>query len=87
MTFILVFALVVLSVPVGFLIAWLARDELVQGRKWFRILVILSIISGISLFLFDAVAAALTCTFIALVSLVSYWKSFDMQWIRKGFKY
>ncbi len=86
-----------LAIPVGYLIAWLARDELVQGRKWFKLLigagVIISII-GMILFLAGNLAgkndinrvfitAAMTGAFIVIVSAVSLIKSWDKKWVNR----
>ncbi len=73
-----------LSIPVGFLIAWLARDELVQGRRYFAILFIASVSVSIWFFLTKNYSISLTTLFIASVSLTSYIKSFNKAWtIRK----
>jgi len=69
--------ILVLAIPMGFLIAWMAKDELIVGRKYFRILVILGIIGLIGFWIYGFKEIALTCGFIGIVSLVSYVKSFD----------
>jgi len=69
--------LLMLAIPIGYLIAWMARDELVSGRKWFRALIILGVIIGGWFYLVGNNAIALTGVFISIVSFVSYWKSFD----------
>ena len=71
------------SVPVGFLLAWMARDELIQGRKWFKVIIIASFLAGIWFFLTDFNAGVYTCAFILIATFVSYWKSFDRKWTRK----
>ena len=85
---ILLFLLVVLliAIPVGFLIAWLARDELIVGRKWFKALMVLALITGIILAFLQEYAIVLTCIFMFIVAFVSYRKSFDKKWTKKAFK-
>lgn len=81
----LIFALIILllGVPVGLLIAWMARDELVSGRYWFRILFILAIISEISFFIVGLINESLTSLFIAILALISYVKSNDEKWTKQ----
>ncbi|MBU0760967.1 MAG: hypothetical protein KJ600_05685 [Nanoarchaeota archaeon] len=81
----MLFELIVLllAVPVGFLLAWLARDELVIGRKWFNALIVVGVIVGGWSFLIGQKAIALTCAFIVLVTFVSLVKSFDKKWVKK----
>jgi hypothetical protein len=46
----LIYILILLcGFPAGYFIAWLARDELAESRKWFFILAVLSAISIIPL--------------------------------------
>lgn len=50
---ILVYFLILLSaIPVGFFLAWLCDDEVIYGKKWFRIIAIILILLIIGLFLF-----------------------------------
>ena len=76
--------IVLLGIPVGLLLAWLARDELVQGRKWFIALIIVSSIAGIVLIILKKAAEAGTCFFIAVLALVAWRKSFDKRWVRRN---
>lgn len=75
--------LLLFAIPVGFLIAWLAKDELVQGRKWFRLLVIASISLALLFWVFGFDYISLTLIFIAIVSLISHLKGKDNR--KKGF--
>jgi len=77
------FIILALSIPAGFLIAWLARDELIQGRKYFRILALLSVLIGISSIFFNFYEISFSCAFIAIVSIISLMKSRDKRWTRK----
>lgn len=75
--------LLVLAVPVGFLIAWMAKDELKDGQKWFRMLTIASIVlAGLS-WLYGESYIALTLLFIAIASFVSLIKSEDKKLTKK----
>ncbi|OIO80417.1 hypothetical protein AUJ84_03595 [Candidatus Pacearchaeota archaeon CG1_02_32_132] len=71
-----------LGVPIGLLIAWLARDELKQGRKWFRIMIILSLLGGLWFWLIGRVYISLTWGFIFIIVLVALAKSQDKKWTK-----
>jgi hypothetical protein len=76
--------LLILAVPVGYLIAWMARDELVAGQKWFRALVVASVVLAGLCWLFGAlIYLPLALIFIAIVSFVSLVKSKDKKWTKK----
>jgi ABC-type antimicrobial peptide transport system permease subunit len=64
----------ILAIPAGYLLAYLTKDELKQGRKWFKLLAILSLILGI-IFSFFNLTISLSLAFIFIVSFISYWKS------------
>ena len=67
--------LLLLAIPTGYLIAWMAKDELKQGRKWFRILVIGSILGVVWFWLTGKYVISWTLSFIGIVALVSLIKS------------
>jgi hypothetical protein len=71
-----------LAIPFGFLVAWLARDELRVGVKYFRILMIASMIFGIWFWLNGKAYIAWTLSFIFVVSLISFVKSSDKKWTK-----
>lgn len=73
------FVLLILAIPVGFLIAWLARDELIQGRKYLIILITLCFIL-MTIFL-SSEFFVLTLGFMSIVGWISYLKSFDKKWV------
>ncbi len=75
--------ILLLALPVGFLIAYLANDELVDGRKWFKALIVVGLVVGAWSFLTGNYVVAETSGFVAIVSFVSYWKSFDKKWCRR----
>tara|TARA_Y100000310_G_scaffold326837_1_gene392277 strand:- start:4958 stop:5209 length:252 start_codon:yes stop_codon:yes gene_type:complete len=76
--------ILILGIPVGFLIAWLARDELKAGRVWFRVLVIASILLGIWFWLIDKEVLVWTMGFVLVVSLISLIKSGDKNFVKKN---
>lgn len=78
--------LLVLAIPVGYLIAWITRDELVDGRRWFKILIIASIALALVFWFYGFGYISLSCLFITIVSFISLIKSRDRKWIRKKFK-
>jgi len=71
-----------LAIPVGFLVSWLSRDELVSGRKYFRILMIASILGVIWFWLSGMNYVSWTLAFVFVVSLVSLIKSEDKKWTK-----
>ena len=75
--------LLVLAIPVGYLIAWMARDELLDGKKWFKMLVVASLVLGGLLWIFGFAYISLTFVFMAIVSFVSIIKSSDKKWTKK----
>ncbi len=77
--------ILVLAFPVGYLLAWLAKDELVAGRRWFILIAIISVIAQIpvALFIETKLPAVLTLLFLAIICLVAVWKSKDKKWVGK----
>jgi len=76
-------AILILAIPTGFLIAWLAKDELIQGRKWFKAIIILAIITGAWFFLTDQLIVTWTSAFVIIVSYISLHKSHDKKWTKR----
>ena len=76
LTILLAILILILSFPSGYLLAYLCKDELVQGRKWFKLLALISSILAI-VFLFFNLTVTLTCIFIIIVSLISLAKSYQ----------
>ncbi|PJA69666.1 hypothetical protein CO155_03685 [Candidatus Pacearchaeota archaeon CG_4_9_14_3_um_filter_35_19] len=76
----------ILAIPVGFLIAYLARDELESGRKWFKTLIIISVLGIVGFWLIDESEISWTFGFIFITTLVSLLKSSDKKWIKGKFK-
>ncbi|MFH1307271.1 MAG: hypothetical protein ABIH72_00275 [archaeon] len=82
---ILTILVLVSSVPAGYLIAWLARDELVAGRKWFYLIIIASVLVAVlysSVVKFDGVII-LALVYLSILAFISLVKSRDKKWTRK----
>lgn len=79
---VLIVLLLVLAFPIGLLIAWMGRDELKDGRKWFKGIIIISAIIGIILVVFKRYAEGLTFLFIIIFTGISLWKSYDKKWVK-----
>lgn len=75
--------LIIIAFPVGLLIAYMARDELIQGRKWFVTLSILSAVVSVIAFSYKETTIGFASLFIIISTAVSYYKSFDKKWTRK----
>lgn len=75
--------LLILAIPTGFIISWYARDELIQGRRWFISLLIAGILVFIISFINDEYAILYSSAFISVISIISYAKSFDKRWTSK----
>lgn len=80
---ILVLVMLVLSIPLGFWVAWLCRDELVSGRRWFKLVMILSVVGSLVFLVYGEISAALTLFCLAIISYISHKKSFDKKWTKK----
>lgn len=72
----------VVAIVAGYLIAYLSRDELVQGRKWFQRLAITFFVVGIGFSIFGFDVEAMVCSFIVIVSWISYIKSKDNKFVK-----
>ncbi|MBI5804020.1 hypothetical protein HY450_02140 [Candidatus Pacearchaeota archaeon] len=65
-----------LAFPLGYLISWMTKEELVSGRKWFKVLIILSVAVGGWFALLGNFVVTLTSGFVLIVSLVSLMESY-----------
>jgi len=69
--------------PIGYLLAHLCRDELVDGRKWFIILIIISAIVGIILLIANRnFPIILTLLYIIITSFISFILSYNKKFVR-----
>jgi len=71
-----------LSIPIGFLIAWLAKDELLKGQKWFRVVLIASVLVGIWFAITGFPYITWTAGFISVVVLISLIRARDRKWTK-----
>ena len=76
---ILYLIILLLGIPTGLIIAWLARDELIDGFVYLLYLFKLSFILMI-IFSFYNEVITLSLGFICIVSYVSVLKRFDKKW-------
>ena len=74
--------ILILAYPVGLLIAWLARDELIDGFIYIKALTLLSFVLAIVFSFYDEVAAV-SLGFIAIVSYISVIKRYDKRWAKE----
>lgn len=72
-----------MAIPAGYLLAWLCKDELADGKKWFYWIVIFGVFLGGWGILIDEKIAGYTCLFIAIAGFISLMKSKDKKWIGK----
>ena len=71
------------SIPVGYILAYLCRDELVSGRKWFKFISLVLAISIILLLIFYRNSVLiLSLIYMGIVSLISYLKSYDKKFVK-----
>jgi len=77
--------IIILAFPVGYLLAWVAKDELAPGRKWFLLTAGVSVIGSIILAVINfayKIPSILTLLFIIILCLMAVWKSKDKNWIK-----
>ena len=70
--------LLFLSVPSGLLVAWLARDELIDGRRYLKCLFVLSFCLLFFFLNYEDIVVSLG--FIAISTWISLLKSYDSKW-------
>jgi len=84
---ILVIIIILTAFPVGYLIAYLCRDELVDGRKWFNIvLTACLILIFLFLLLIDVeqrFVVVFSLIYIGILAGISLKKSFDKKFVKK----
>ena len=80
-------AVLLLALPLGYLLAWLTREELVQGRLAFALIMAVSI-AGIIAVLFFSLEISLKLSlvfallFIFTASAVSMFKSYNKKFVK-----
>ena len=78
--------ILVAGFPAGYLLAWLARDELLAGRKWFLVLSAACLIVTIVLTFIELAlkfTIIMSLFFIIIISQTAVWKSYDKRWTRR----
>jgi len=75
--------ILILAIPIGLLIAYLTRDELLEGRKWFKIIMILGVVGMVWFLLTGVSYLAYTFGFVTILAFVSFIKSKDKKWIER----
>jgi len=73
----------VLSIIAGFIISYMTRDELVDGRKWFSWITIICLLTSIWSYLTKDFVVLYSMMFLTIVSLISYIKSFNDRFVKK----
>lgn len=72
------------SFPAGYLLAYLCKEELVMGRKWFKgISWICLMVIIILLQVYRNYSIILTLSYLAIVSLISVHKGYDKKFVKK----
>lgn len=79
------------SFPIGYLLAYLCRDELVQGRKWFILLGVIALAASLVMAFLSIDKAIkfsiiLALFYIAIVSFISCYKSYAKKFVRQKSK-
>ncbi len=77
----LITILLILALPIGYLLAYLTRDELVKGRKYFKLIILMSSVLAV-IFLFFNSIVSLGLIFMSLVTLISLAKSYDKRFVK-----
>lgn len=75
--------ILLMAIPLGCILAWVCRDELIEGRKWFYAIVICSVMFGGWFLLIGERVIGESCLFIAMVGFISLMKSSDKKWAVK----
>jgi Na+-driven multidrug efflux pump len=73
--------LLCLGIPAGYLIAYLGRDELKIGRKYFKIISFVLPFVSILFFFFGFSIEAYSLLFALLIALISLVKSYDENFV------
>ena len=72
-----------LAIPTGYILAYLSRDELVAGRKWFKVIIIASFLTGIWFYFTGQTFITYTTAFILIATFISLTKSYDKKWTKR----
>lgn len=75
--------ILVSSIPIGFLIAWHSRDELVQGKTFFILLMSVSLLLSLGGVFWNRYDLSLTGIYAAIVGFIAFFKGKDKDWTKK----
>lgn len=67
--------ILILGIPIGMFIARLTKEELFQGKKWFKILIIFALFFSLIGLYLRSDALLFSCLFIAIVTSMSLRKT------------
>jgi ABC-type sugar transport system permease subunit len=59
------------AIPVGLLIAWLTKEELRDGQRWFKLIALLSCVGSVAFLILKNEIVALSLVYMAIVSYMS----------------
>lgn len=76
--------ILLLGIPLGFLISFFCKEELVSGRKWFKLIIISFTIISVLFIILEDYLIFLTSFFIIITILILYKKSFNKKFIRNN---
>ncbi len=68
-----------IAFPLGYWVSYLARDELIVGRKWFLLIMGVSVIASIVFFILKDDVIGFSALFILVFTGISYQRSFDKK--------
>jgi len=72
------------SIPAGYFLAWLCKDELVDGRKWFKIILICFFVTLVLLLIFFRnLNAILSVSYMIIVTFIALLKGRDKKFLRR----
>ena len=81
----IILSLIVLlsALPIGWVLAWLCKDELVLGRKWFIVIIIsFSVLFLSCLIFYRKGSILLSLSYMIIVTYVSLHKSKDDKFVK-----
>jgi len=74
--------ILVTSFPIGYLLAYLTKDELIDGRKYFIVVAIIGLILSLIFGFLGKLVIVLTLFYMVIVSLICIWKSYDAKFVK-----
>ena len=64
--------LLITAIPIGRLLSWICEEEMVLGKKWFKVILGVLIVGfGVSLVFYREIAVLMTLGYMIIVTLVS----------------